>query len=151
MTAPAEAPSQPAPSPKRQVPPLAKPRPVKLPSVAERTLDNGLRVLAVRRPGVPLAELRLRVPFAGPSGRNGRRHTAAAQLLGDTLLSGTETRSAARLAADVQALGGQLSASTDADRLGFGGSVLVSGLPGLLGILADVLTGATFPQHEVLG
>ena len=56
----------------RRVPGLAKARPVKLPSVAERTLDNGLRVLAVRRPGVPLAELRLRVPFAGPSGRAGR-------------------------------------------------------------------------------
>ena len=135
----------------RPVPPLAKARPAKLPSVAERTLDNGLRVLAVRRPGVPLAELRLRVPFSGPSGKGGRAHTAQAQLLGDTLLLGTQRRTAAQLAAEVQALGGQLSASTDADRLGFGGSVLVSGLPGLLEVLADVLTGATFPKREVLG
>ena len=66
----------------RPVPALAKPRPVKLPTVAERTLDSGLRVLAVRRQGVPLAELRLRVPFAGSGGRGGRRHTAQAQLLG---------------------------------------------------------------------
>ena len=92
----------------RPVPPLARPRTPKLPVVAERTLDNGLRVLAVRRRGVPLAELRLRVPFAGPSGKGGRAHTAQAQLLGDTLLSGTERRTAAQLAADVQALGGQL-------------------------------------------
>lgn len=136
---------------KRPVPPLAKPRPVKLPSVAERVLDNGLRVLAVRRPGVPLAEVRLRVPFAGPSGRGGRAHTAQAQLLGDTLLSGTERRTAAQLAADVQALGGQLNASTDADRLGFAGSVLVSGLPGLLEVLAEVLTSASYPKREVVG
>ena len=135
----------------RPVPPLAKPRTVKLPTVAERTLDNGLRVLAVRRPGVPLAELRLRVPFAGPSGRGGRAHTAQAQLLGDTLLSGTDRRSAAQLAADVQAVGGQLSASTDADRLGFGGSVLVSGLPGLLEVLGEVLTSASYPKREVVG
>ena len=135
----------------RPVPPLAKPRPVKLPAVAERTLDNGLRVLAVRRPGVPLAEVRLRVPFAGPPGRGGRAHTARAQLLGDTLLSGTDRRTAAQLAADVQALGGQLNASTDADRLGFGGSVLVSGLAGLLEVLAEVLTSASYPKREVVG
>ena len=41
----------------RPVPPLAEPRPAKLPVVAEQVLDNGLRVLAVRRRGVPLAEL----------------------------------------------------------------------------------------------
>ena len=136
---------------KRPVPPLAEPRPASLPSVAERELENGLRVLAVRRPGVPLAELRLRIPFAGPSGKAGRAHTARVQLLGDTLLSGTGQRTAAQLAADVQALGGQLSASADADRLGFGGSVLVSGLPGLLEILCDVLTSASYPKHEVAG
>ena len=136
----------------RPVPPLAKARAVKLPSGAERTLDSGLRVLAVRRPGVPLAELRLRVPFAGPSGR-AASHTyrAQAQLLGDTLLSGTDRRSAAQLAADVQALGGQLSASADADRLGFGGSVLVSGLPGLLEVLGELLSSASYPKREVVG
>jgi zinc protease len=135
----------------RPVPPLAKPRATKLPSVGERVLDNGLRVLAVRRPGVPLAELRLRIPFAGPTGRKGRGHTAQAQLLSDTMLSGTTGRTAAQLAADVQALGGQLAASSDADRLGLAGSVLVSGLPGLLELLGEVLTGATYPKREVVG
>ena len=135
----------------RPIPALAKPRPVKLPTVAERTLDSGLRVLAVRRQGVPLAELRLRVPFAGSGGRGGRRHTAQAQLLGDTLLAGTARRSAAQLAADVQALGGQLSASTDADRLALGASVLVSGLPGLLEVLGEVLTSASYPKRDVIG
>ncbi len=150
MTAPA--PTAPAPTlAARAVPAVGKPRPLKLPSVAERTLDSGLRVLAVRRPGVPLAELRLRIPFAAPTGKAGRVHTAQAALLGDTLLSGTASRDAAQLAADVQALGGQLSASTDADRLGFGGSVLVDGLPGLLELLADVLTGASYPKREVVG
>jgi predicted Zn-dependent peptidase len=138
----------------RPVPPLGKPRTAKLPTVGERTLDNGLRVLAVRRPGVPLTELRLRVPFAAPSrgpAERAEQHVARAQLLGDTLLSGTHERSAAQVAADVQALGGQLSASTDADRLALGGSVLSSGLGGLLALLGEVLTGASYPRHEVLG
>jgi predicted Zn-dependent peptidase len=135
----------------RPVPALGKARAPKLPTVAERTLDNGLRVLAVRRPGVPLTELRLRIPFAGPSGKAAKAHTARGQLLGDTLLSGTGTRSAEQLAVDLQALGGQLAASTDSDRLALGGSVLSSGLPGLLALLAEVLTDPAYPKGEVVG
>jgi predicted Zn-dependent peptidase len=135
----------------RPVPSLATARAPKLPTVADQVLDNGLRVLAVRRPGVPLVELRLRIPFAGPRGRRAAAHTARAALLGDTLLSGTSTRSAEQVAVDLQSLGAQLSASTDSDRLGLGGSVLVGGLPGLLDLLGEVLTDAAYPKREVLG
>ncbi|MCW2586893.1 MAG: putative Zn-dependent peptidase [Frankiales bacterium] len=135
----------------RPVPPLGKQRTPKLPTVGDTVLDNGLRVLAVRRPGVPLVELRLRVPFAAPTGKRGASHVARATLLSDTLLSGTEQRDAAQIAIDLQALGGQLSASSDADRLGFGGSVLTSGLPGFLDLLADLLTSASYPKREVEG
>ena len=135
----------------RVLPPLGKQRVAKLPTVADTVLDNGLRVLAVRRPGVPLVELRLRVPFAAPSGKNGMPHVARATLLADTLLSGTDRRDAKQIAVDLQTLGGQLSASTDADRLGFGGSVLSAGLPGLLHLLGELLTSASYPKREVEG
>ena len=46
------------------VPPLGDPRPHPVPAAEETTLPNGLRVVVVPRPGVPLIELRLRVPFA---------------------------------------------------------------------------------------
>jgi predicted Zn-dependent peptidase len=135
----------------RPLPALGKARPPKLPTVAERTLDNGLRVLAVRRPGVPLAELRLRIPFAGPRGKGGGTHTARGQLLGAAPAGARQQGVAEQLAVDLQALGGQLSASTDSDRLGLGGSVLASGLPGLLELLAEVLTDAAYPKTEVVG
>ena len=131
----------------RPVPALGATRTAKLPTVAERRLDNGLRVLAVRRPGVPLVELRLRVPFSG----RGADHVAKAQLLGDTLLLGTDRRTAGQLAADLQALGASLSASTDSDRLGMVGSVLTAGLPDLLALVGEVLTGASYPKREVAG
>jgi zinc protease len=129
----------------RTVPALGKPRVAKLPSVADTTLPSGLRVLAVRRPGVPLVEVRLRVPFAG----RGETHVARAQLLSDTLLSGTDRRSASQLAVDLQALGGQLHASHDADRLGISGSVLSSGFGGFLALLGELLTSASYPKEEV--
>ena len=130
----------------RPVPALGKPRSSRLPTVADATLPNGLRVLAVRRPGVPLVELRLRVPFAG----KGDDFVARAQLLTDTLLSGTDTRSASQIAVDLQSLGGQLHASTDADRLGISGSVLASGLRGMLDLVGELLTSASYPKDEVV-
>lgn len=129
------------------IPELSSLRPTKLPNVAERTLDNGLRVLAVRRPGVPLIELRLRIPFADQAGQ----HSARAQLLADTLLAGTSRRSAEQLAGDLQGLGASLATSVDSDRLGLGGSVLASSLPAMLELLAEVLTDAAYPAHEVAG
>ena len=138
-------------APLARAPALARQRTSKLPTVADTVLDNGLRVLAVRRPGVPLVELRLRVPFAAPTGQGGKAHVARATLLSDALLSGTAKRSAFQIAVDLQSLGGQLSASTDADRLGFGGSVLSSGLGGLLDLLGELLTSASYPKREVEG
>jgi predicted Zn-dependent peptidase len=130
----------------RTVPALGKPRPQRLPSVADTTLPNGLRVLAVRRAGVPLVELRLRIPFAG----KGDDYVARAQLLGDTLLSGTDRRTASQIAVDLQSFGGQLHANNDSDRLGISGSVLSSGFAGILELVGELLTSAAYPKEEVV-
>ncbi len=135
----------------RVIPTLGPQRAPKLPTVGDVTLDNGLRLLVVRRPGVPLVELRLRVPFATPTGKGGAAHIARATLLTDTLLAGTSQRDASGIAVALQSLGGMLGASADADRLAFSGSVLSAGLPGLLSLLAEVLTDASYPKHEVEG
>jgi predicted Zn-dependent peptidase len=134
----------------RTAPALAKAKPVRLPAVADTVLDNGLRVLAVRRPGVPLAEVRLRIPFAAPA-KGTATHVARAHLLADTFLSGTEQRDANQIAVDLQAVGATFGVNVDADRLAFGGSVLLDGLGGLLELLGELLTSATFPKREVEG
>ena len=46
-------------------PELGPPATAARPVVKERTLANGLRVIAVRRSAVPLVEVRLRLPFGG--------------------------------------------------------------------------------------
>ncbi len=135
----------------RVVPALAKGKALKLPVVSESVLDNGLRVLVVRRTGVPLVEVRLRVPFVAPAGKRGPAHVAQAALMSDTMLLGTAGRDAATLARDLQSLGGTMSVGVDADRLGFGGSVLAHRLDGLLGLLAEVITSASYPSRDVVG
>jgi zinc protease len=129
----------------RPLPPLGPTRAVPLPDVEERTLDSGLRVLAAHRPGVPMVELRLRVPFAGDS----PEHPAVAELLSSTLLAGTATRDRVRIDDEMAAVGADLGVSVDPERLQIGGSGLADGLPDLLAVLADVLTAATHPDAEV--
>jgi predicted Zn-dependent peptidase len=126
----------------RTLPPLGPDRELTLPPQAERTLANGLTVIAVRRPAVPLVELRLWVPFAGA-------HLARSALLSQTLLSGTADKSNVDIAAELQRVGGGLSAGIDPDRLMVSGAGLVTGLDRILELLAEVLTGAAYPAGEV--
>lgn len=129
----------------RPVPPLTPPRLVPPLSVAGHELDTGLKVLAVECGGAPLVQLRLWVPFACSS----ETDTARATLLAGTLLSGTQRRSNAELAAALQALGATLRIGADPDRLLFMGQALASGLPDLLELLAEVLTSAAYPEDNV--
>src|SRR5215475_9868129 len=98
---------------RRPVPPLGPPPEVVQPAAAERVLDNGLRLVAVRRPGVPLVEVRLRIPLGGTAPTHGAR----ASLLAESLLAGTARHSRVELAEAIQALGGSLSCGVDPDRL----------------------------------
>jgi zinc protease len=126
----------------RAVPALGPNRALKLPKTVERTLDNGLTVIAIRRPSVPLAEIRLRLPFA-------KAPLARAATLTQTILSGTAAMSTVDIAAELQKVGGGLSAGADPDRLLMSGNSLVAGLDRLLEILAEVLIGASYPADEV--
>jgi len=129
-------------TPVRTLPALGPNRALKLPKAVERTLGNGLTVIAVRRPSVPLVEVRLRIPFA-------KAHVARAAMLTQTVLSGTSELSTVDIAAELQKVGGGLSAGADPDRLLISGNALVGGLDRLLEIMADVLTGAAYPPDEV--
>ncbi len=129
------------------IPPVAPTVAADLPAVAERMLPGGLRVLVVRRATVPLVEVRLRIPFTG----HGTAHQARAELLAETLFTGTGLRDRVELATAVQALGGALSTGVDADRLAVVGSALATNLVPLLDLIAEVLTGAAYPSSEFAG
>ncbi len=124
------------------IPVLTKARKQRLPSIAERVLPNGLRVVAVRRASVPLVHLRLRVPNAI------RRDAdlAKTSMLARTIMLGTSGRSQGELAEALQRIGGGLRVDDGADGLSFAGESLRSGLGDLLGLLAEVLTDAAFPR-----
>jgi len=129
------------------VPGLTDPAKPKKLSASERTLPSGLRVVAVRRPSVPMVEVRLRVPFF--SGK--ASHLARATLLSGTILTGTGERDRIGLAVALGQLGGDISVSVDADRLQLSGSALASRLPALLDLYAEILSSASYSATEVAG
>jgi predicted Zn-dependent peptidase len=133
------------------IPPLGEPRPQPVPAASETTLDNGLHLVVVPRPGVPLIELRLRVPFAPPGTRGAGAHTARASVLSGAVLLGTAAHDQTGIAQALQSHGAEMSVSADGDRLLFGTTLLPGGLRPVLGVLAELLTAATYPADGVEG
>ncbi|GIH11571.1 peptidase M16 [Rhizocola hellebori] len=125
------------------LPDLEPNRPLTLPLQAEVTLPNGLTIIAIQRPSVPLVEVRLRVPFA-------QAPLAASSVLTQTLFSGTSQKSTVDIAAELQTVGGGLAAALDPDRMLISGNALTTGLDRLLELLAEVLHDATYPATEVV-
>jgi zinc protease len=131
----------------RPVPALSASRTAPHPELLTRTIDNGLRVIAVRKPGTPLVEVRLRVPFGGTTGA----HSARAEVLAATLLLGTGSRSREQVDSELAVVGGHLDASVDPQKFAVTGSVLSNGLPVLLEVLAESLVEPAFRRHDVFG
>ncbi len=129
------------------VPPLAPPTEPRFPPYDQRLLRNGLTVAALRRVGVPLVEVRIRLPLLAGKPKS----RARAEVLSETLLAGTERQDKVHIAARVQGLGATLSVDSDDDWLKISGSVLSSRLYDLLELVAEVLSGPTFPAAEVTG
>src|SRR4030095_16105038 len=141
---------RPARAPPR-APPLGEPRPQPVPMAAESTLPNGLRVVVVPRPGVPLIELRLRVPFAATTAADAGLHTARGSVLSGAILLGSAAHDQNAIAELLQGHGAELSVSTDPDRLLLATTLLPDGLEPVLGVLAELLTDATYPDDRVEG
>ncbi|HXY46154.1 MAG TPA: pitrilysin family protein [Acidimicrobiales bacterium] len=117
----------------------------KAPVVLEDELAGGVPVISVRRRGVPLVELRL--VFAVDA-----EHVAKAagpSVLAESILAGTDRHNREELAEAVERLGGRLGASHYDDRFVLSASVLAPNLREILELLAEVLTGASYPAAEV--
>ena len=129
------------------VPKVGPVRPTKLPAVDERTLGNGLRVLAVRTRGIPMVQARLVLPAPRPKATGADR--AKQLVLAETLLSGTQRRDSVAVAEALQRMGGTLVAGIDSEDVRLRGSALSPSLPDLLALMGEVLAEPAFPKGEV--
>ncbi|MEJ7766068.1 MAG: insulinase family protein, partial [Acidimicrobiales bacterium] len=133
--------------PARDVPQVGAPSAMKVPSPSVRTLGNGLTVWAVRRPGIPLVQVRMVLPTSrarmAPSDR------ARQRVLAPALLAGTTRSSRNDLAARLQGMGAAAAAGADAEDFSLSASALSTNLVPLLEMLREVLAESTFPAAEV--
>src|SRR5271169_1621431 len=131
----------------KEVPPYGPQNPLEAPDVKTVKLDNGLTVWLVSKPGFPKVAFSISVEgglAADPSDRPG-----LSELLAKALTQGTATRTAKQIAEEIEAAGGDLNASATRDTTSVSTNVLSSKTEAALGILADVLENASFPDSEV--
>ncbi len=120
---------------------------VNVPTPVTGRLANGLTVITVPRTNLPLVSASL-VSLGGASADPADK--AGLHRLAATLLTkGTATRSATEIAAEVEALGGQLDSGASSEALTLDLTVRSADLPAALGIMADVARNAAFAPEEV--
>ncbi len=120
--------------------PAALARPV------ERTLDNGLRVLVLPRPRLPIVQVLLLVPggaAADPAGQEG-----VAMLTAQMLRRGTTSRTADGFAAAVDRIGGTIAAQASRDCSTLSGSFLARDLEAGLELMSNAALDPIFPEEE---
>lgn len=122
-------------------------KPFTPPPRVERTLSNGLRVVAVRYGSIPKLSAILTVK-AGLSVDPPDKAGLAA-LVAEAAQEGTTTRTSEQLKREVFALGASLSGAAGQDSTSFQMRGLAETLPQMLELVADVVRHPTFPQDEV--
>ena len=129
------------------MPQPAPQRDAKLAVPQEKTLANGLRVIVVERPGVPLlsAELIIR----SGSETDPEKLAGLAKFTASLLTQGTVTRTAPQIAREIESLGASLAADAGWDSISLALKTLSANAAPAFDILADVARNPQFAPEEI--
>ncbi|HEU0016198.1 MAG TPA: pitrilysin family protein [Longimicrobium sp.] len=128
------------------IPPIGPPARLRLPRPLRWTLDNGLRVIAIPRPGMPQVVMRLVLP-AG-SAADPPEYPGTASLVGHLLTEGTAALTADELHARLDLLGAAIHPHVSHDFAEVETVFLRETLAEGVRLLADVVTRPGFPESE---
>ncbi len=129
-------------------PPAPGPAPrLSVPTPSTQTLANGLRVVSVRRAGLPLVTAQLIVRSGGEM--DPPALAGLADLTANLLSKGAAGKSAPQIAAAAEALGGSLDAAAGWDESAVGITVTTPKLAQALGLLAEVVRQPDFSAEEL--
>jgi zinc protease len=129
------------------LPPVGPERPFAPAPRAERTLPNGLQVIALRHATVPKVTAILGIQSGlavDPADKAG-----LAQFVVDLVQEGTATRSSEQIKREIFGLGAALTGAAGQDVSTFQIRGLNDTLPQMLAIVADVVRNPSFPQAEL--
>lgn len=129
-------------------PPAPGPAPkINIPNAVETTLDNGLRVITVNRPGLPLVTTNLMVRAGAehdPTDKSGLTY-----FTGELITKGAKGRSAAQIAEAAETLGGSLDVTTGWDFSGVDMTVATPKLDAALALMSDTVLAPDYAQEEL--
>ncbi len=118
------------------------------PPVPQRQrLDNGLEILVVEQPGIPLVAFGLML--SGGAIDDPQNLPGLASFTSQMLAEGTTSRTSLELAADFEFIGSRLSTDARREFTLLATETLVKHWPTALGIMADMVRNPTFPEHEL--
>jgi zinc protease len=110
-------------------------------------LPNGLRLLVKENHRLPFVEFR--AAFKGGVLAETTANNGITQLLAKTLLKGTLTRTAEKIATEIESVGGNIDSYGGNNSFGVNAEVLSSDFETGLDLLADVLLNPIFPANEL--
>ncbi len=116
------------------------------PVPTRNTLSNGMEVVVVEKPGLPVVAQGLLIRAGGitdPAGKPGLASLTAAMLA-----EGTPTRTSRDISDEMEFLGSQLRASASREFATISTETLTTHWQHALEVLADVAQNATFPENE---
>jgi len=129
-------------------PPLpTKPRSVTFPKPVEQTLPNGLRVIVAERHDMPIVTASLVIKNG--SEVDSLASAGVADLTANLLAKGTTTRTATKIAEEIENLGGELEAAARWDSTSVSVGVMSDKIDAAMTILADVVRRPTFKPDEI--
>lgn len=135
----------------QEIPPApSAPRESKIPPAVEKRLPNGMRVVVINRPNVPLVSARLLIASAG-SFSEGDTDTPSgiADFTASLLTKGTRTRTATKISEEIEFLGANLNASANYRYTAVDASSMSDKFPQVLAIMADVVKNPAFSNDEI--
>lgn len=117
------------------------------PSVVERTLSNGMRVIVAKSTDLPIMNAQLIIgggAAADPTDRPG-----VASMTADLATAGAGGRTAPQIASTMEALGANIGGGADADITGLSLSTPIASADQAGAVFADVVRNPTFAAEEV--
>jgi zinc protease len=121
--------------------------PVTFPAFQRATLSNGLRLIVVERPELPVVGLQLVLDAGYAADQSARPGTASLTMA--MLDEGTKARNALQISEELALLGADLSAGSSLDTSSVSLSALADKLEPSLEIFADVVLNPAFPEKEL--
>jgi zinc protease len=120
---------------------------IKLPPIQKVGLANGLTVIVIEHHELPVVAFRLVLKSGSASDPQGKSGTA--DLTAGLLRKGTKTRSATRIAEEIDFVGGQLGAGSGLDATYATCQVLTKHFDVGLDLLSDIILNPTFKEDEI--